>query len=148
MIERLFGLFQRLIALFKKKGKPLEEPVEKEKAKEINLKDICADDPEAFDALYGNVFFTPWLINLSMDGEAEKGHFMIAGMLAIYAGDVEKVKEYFGKDSELTGRKWKILEPGIAERAVKKAQEYYAVVLKKEEERKRKKEEGERKTKI
>jgi len=75
-----------------------------------------------------------------MKSAVEKGKFRIAGGLAIWKGDVEKVKEYFKKDSELTGRKWKILEPGMAERAVKKAQEYYAQVLKEEEKGKKEKE--------
>jgi hypothetical protein len=60
------------------------------------------------------MFLTPWLIRETMESAAEKGNFRIAGGLAIWMGNVEKVKEYFGKDSKLTGRKYKILEPGIA----------------------------------
>jgi len=104
---------------------------------EPDLKKICMDDPEAYEALFDTMFLTPERIGKSSEeaaGEAEKceerggivgaaANYRIAGGLAIYEGDVEKVKRYFGKYAELTGRKVKILE--IPERAVEKAREYY-----------------------
>ena len=126
-------MFNRLFKLFKKKEeKPLEKPAEKkEEVKPPELKVICADDPEAYEALNNTMLVYPRGISVSMKEATEKGDFFTAGQLAIYKGDVEKVKEYFGKYAELSGRKLKILE--IPERAVKKAQEYYAKSLKEKE---------------
>ena len=104
---------------------------------EPDLKEICKDDPEAYEALYDTMLLSPELAGKSSDDAAreaekqeEKGDiigaaakYRIAGGLAIYEGDIEKVKEYFGKYAELTGRSMKILE--IPERAVEKAREYY-----------------------
>ena len=104
-------------------------PVSDEEKKKVDLipdlEDFCGDDREVYEALYNTMLLTPWRIHdVSMEEAAEKGNFMTAGGLAIYEGNVEKVKEYFGKHCELMGVKLKILE--IPERAVKKAQEYYA----------------------
>ena len=104
---------------------------------EPDLKKICSDDPEAYEALYDTMFLTPDRIGKSSGeaaGEAEKreeegdivgaaANYRIAGGLAIYEGNIEKVKRYFGRYAELTGRSMKILE--IPERAVEKAREYY-----------------------
>ena len=106
----------------KQKEKTPKEPEEKE-TKKTELEIVCADDPEAYEALYTTMFLYPWKIKESIGEVAEKGDYAIAGGLAIYKGDVEKVKEYFSKYAELTGKRLKILE--IPERAVKKAQEYY-----------------------
>ena len=104
---------------------------------EPDLKEICKDDPEAYEALYDTMLLSPELAGKSSDdaaSEAEKqeekgdiigaaAKYRIAGGLAIYEGDIEKVKRYFSKYAELTGRSMKILE--IPERAVEKAREYY-----------------------
>ena len=125
-------MFNRVFKQFKKKEKkPLEKPSEKkEEEKPPDLKVICADDPDAYEALYDTMFSDPRKIGVSMEEAVKKGDFRTAGGLAIYTEDIEKVKEYFGKYAELTGRKLKILE--IPERAVKKAQEYYTKCLKEE----------------
>ena len=131
---RLFDWFRR-----RRKAPEAEKSSEKEGVEkaEPDLKAICSDDPEAYKALFDTMFLTPDRIGKSSDdaaGEAEKreeegdivgaaANYRIAGGLAIYEGDVEKVKRYFGKYAELTGRKVKILE--IPERAVEKAREYY-----------------------
>lgn len=90
---------------------------------EPDLEEFCGDDREVYEALSRTMFLTPWLILDSMEEAAQRGDYMTAGGLAIYEGDVEKVKQYFGKYAEIKGRKLKILQ--IPERAVKKAQEYY-----------------------
>ena len=125
-------LFNRLFKLFKKKReKPLEKPSEKKEEEKLpDLKVICADDPEAYEALYDTMFLDPGKLGISMKKAAKGGHFEIAGGLAIYAGDVKKVREYFGKYAKLSGRKLKILK--VPERAVKKAQQYYVQFKKRE----------------
>ena len=104
---------------------------------EPDLKEICKDDPEAYEALYDTMLLSPELIGKSSgevaeeaEKQEEKGDifgaaakYRIAGGLAIYEGDIEKVKEYFGKYAEISDRNMKILE--IPKRAVEKAREYY-----------------------
>ena len=104
----------------KRERKPLKE--EKKEEKKTELQVICAGDTEVYEALRYTMLLKPWKIENSMEEAAESKNFWLAGSLAIYAGNVEKVKEYFRKD----GRKWEILEPGITEKAVMKAQQYYA----------------------
>jgi len=122
-------LFNRLFRLFKKKReKPLEKPLERPlkkrgEKKPPDLEDYRAIDPGACEALYDTMLLYPRKIEISMKEAAKKGGFFTAGQLALYAGDVKKVKEYFGKYAKLSGRKLKILE--IPERAVKLAQQYY-----------------------
>ena len=116
-------MFKRLLFKSKRK-KPLKTSLEK-KVERTSLELICADDPEAYEVLRDTMLFNPRLIKESIEEAAKKRDFFTAGQLALYAGDVEKVKKYF----ELSGRKLKILE--IPERAVKKAQQYYAEQTKK-----------------
>ena len=104
----------------KRERKPLKE--EKKEEKKTELQVICAGDTEVYEALRYTMLLKPWKIENSMEEAAQEGNLWLAGGLALYLGNVEKVKEYFRKD----GRGWKILEPGMAEKAVKKAQEYYA----------------------
>lgn len=112
--------------LFKRRAKTEKEPAavlpspRREETKLPDLEAVCGDDSEVYEALQDTMFLTPWRLTETMEEAAEKGSYMTAGGLALYKGDVEKVKEYF----RLTGRKLKILE--IPERAVEKAQEYYA----------------------
>lgn len=117
---------------FKGKGKedknPKTEQVIEKKIIKTELRTICADDLEVYEALRTTMLLDPKKIENSMEEIVEKGKYAIAGGLAIYKGDVEKVKEYFSKYAEQTGKKLKILE--IPERAVEKAQEYYAKYLK------------------
>lgn len=54
--------------------------------------------------------------------------YQIAGGLAIYEGDVEKVVEYFSKCEKLSGASYPILKN--PQKAVAKAQEYYEKFLK------------------
>jgi len=126
----------------KKETKELPE----EKVGVTDLEKLCLDSPDVFRALKNTMFLDPRKIDVSLEEalsnakELEKAKdtvraavwYKIAGGLAIYSGDVSKVKEYFGKYAKLTGKKPKILE--VTEEAVKKAQEYYQKYLKEKEE--------------
>lgn len=128
----------------KKKEETLgKKEVSREKEREkTDLGIICADDPEAYEALYDTMALDPRGSRTSMEEAVAKAEalektgditgacafFEIAGAKAIYEGNVKKVKKYFEKCAELKpDREWKILE--IPDRAVKKAQEYYAKYL-------------------
>ena len=125
----------------KKETKELPE----EKVGVTDLEKLCLDSPDVFRALKNTMFLDPRKIDVSLEEalsnakELEKAKdtvraavwYKIAGGLAIYSGDVSKVKEYFGKYAKLTGKKLKILE--VTEEAVKKAQEYYQRYLKEKE---------------
>lgn len=130
----------------KKKEEVKKEEVKKEEKTDLEI--LCADDREAYEALYQTMPLDPRGIKESMEEatiraeEFEKSGDLIeariwyeaAGRLAIYEGNVAKVKQYFGKCKKLfpnTG--YPILE--IPERAVKKAQEYYQKHLKEEEQK-------------
>ena len=125
----------------KKGGKPAEEA-----KKPTELEMLCGDDKETYEALLGTMFLDPRKTRTSMEEAAENAKkfekakdfvkartwYETAGGLAIYKGDVEKVKQFFGKCQELFPKSsYKILV--IAERAVAKAQEYYQKYLKEEE---------------
>jgi hypothetical protein len=130
----------------KKKAEETVEATRREKGKveEMSaLERICKGDEEIYRALRGTMFLDPRNIGVSMK-EAEKNAkdfekkgdkpkartwYGTAGGLAIYEGDVKKVKEYFGKCAELSSdNDYPILK--IPERAVNKAQEYYQKHLK------------------
>lgn len=117
------GLLKRLLRRTepaKEAGRLSTSAPKKQEIKLPELKAVCGDDSEVYEALCNTMLLTPWLLKVSMDEAAEKGDYMTAGGLALYEGNIAKVKEYFG----LTGKPLKILE--IPERAVDKAQEYYA----------------------
>jgi hypothetical protein len=134
------GVLDRL-----RKKKVEKETVEKKEAVETmsDLERVCSGDKEVYEALRGTIFLDPRNIEISMKdsekrakGLEKKGDklgartwYETAGGLAIYKGDVEKVKKYFGKCAELSpDSNYTILK--IPERAVSKAQEYYQKHLK------------------
>lgn len=136
---------------FKKFGKKKEEKIEEVKEATTDLEKLCGDDKELYQALYDTMPPDPRRSNVSMEEAAKEAKdfeksgnvlrarvsYHIAGGLAIYKGDVEKVKEYFGKCQELFPEgNYKILE--IPEKAVAKAQEYYQKRLKEEEKKEEK----------
>jgi hypothetical protein len=106
------------------------------------LEQLCGDDKETYEALFNTMFLDPRKIGVSMKEAAEnakkfekekdltraKVWYQIAGGLAIYEGDVEKVVEYFGKCEKLSGENYLILKN--PEKAVAKAREYYEKFLK------------------
>lgn len=120
--------------------KKVEEVIEeKEEVEEVSdLEKICEGDREVYEALRGVMFLDPRKVEVSLkeavkkakDFEKKKDNlrartwYEIAGGLAIYDGDADKVEKYFGKCAELAqDRDYPIVK--IPERAVNKAQEYY-----------------------
>jgi len=140
------------VSFFKKfirKKKEEAKVATPQEIKKTELEEICGDDKEVYEALKNTMYLDPRWVKKSIEeviSEAEKFEkskksgdlttakmwYEIAGGLAIWKGDVEKVKQCFGKCQELSpNEKYKILE--IPERAVAKAREYYQKYLKEEE---------------
>jgi tetratricopeptide (TPR) repeat protein len=128
-----------------RKKKVEEETIEREeKAEEMSdLEKICMGDKEVYEALRETMLLDPRKVEVSLkeaikkakDFEKQKNNlrartwYEVAGGLAIYEGDVEKVKKCFSKCVELSPESsYAILK--IPERAVSKAQEYYQKHLK------------------
>ncbi|MEM2916765.1 MAG: hypothetical protein QXN63_00195 [Candidatus Bathyarchaeia archaeon] len=123
--------------------KPKEAEVKTEVGTLTDLEKLCADDKEAYEALKHAMPLDPRKIKTTLQEATENAKkfekegntvkarwwYMVAGELAIYEGDVSKVKQIYGKLSKLTPNvSYPILE--VPERAVKKAQEYYQKFLK------------------
>jgi len=148
-----------IYAIFRRKKKKTKEqtptltkevkeqtPIPTEEVKEAtDLEKTCAGDKESYEALRESMFLDPRKADVSMKDSVEKAKsfekqgknveakawYEIAGGLAIYEGDVAKVKEYFSKCKELSPNSaYPIL--GIPKKAVNKAQEYYLKYLKEE----------------
>jgi hypothetical protein len=123
-----------------------EKTFEEKKEKDEDMTDFerfFMDDREVYEALRRTMFLDPRNQEVSMNDAEKKAKefekkgdrlraltwYEIAGRLAIYEGNVKKVKKYFGKCAELSpDRDYTILK--IPEKAVKKAQEYYQKYLK------------------
>jgi len=139
MVRLNMSIFSRL---FGKKTKKVEEKSTVESSLD-DFEEAFKNKPELADALKNTMFLDPRKIDITLKDAVSKAREMerkgdklraaiwyrIAGGLAIYKGDVSKVKEYFGKYSKLTGKSLKILE--IPEECVKGAQKYYAKYLEK-----------------
>jgi hypothetical protein len=122
----------------KKEEKQLEE------VKPTDLERICGDDKEIYKALEHTMFLDPRKVGMSIDDAAEKAaefekkgdnvqanvYYHIAGGLALWKGDVAKVKQYFGKCAKFSPEMDCELITKIPERAMAKAQEYYREFLK------------------
>ena len=92
-----------------RKEEKTSKKMEKMEKTEPDLKAICMDDPETYEALYDTMFLTPEMIGKSSREVAEEAerrekkgdmigaaaYYRMAGGLAIYEGDVEKAKEYY-----------------------------------------------------
>jgi len=134
-------ILDKLSSFRKRKKEEVVVEVE-EKIEPTELEKFCKNDLELYEALKDTMLLDPRKVNMSLKdviskakkAEKEKNNLMasiwykIAGGLAIYEGDVSKVKELFGKYAKLTGKNLKILE--MPDKAVKKAQEYYEKYLK------------------
>lgn len=132
-----------LLDFLKRKRKEENVKVEVEPREVLTeLEKLCGDDKETYEALINTMFLDPRRIKVSMKDAAEnakkfekekdlikaKVWYQIAGGLAIYEGDVEKVVEYFSKCEKLSGVNYLILKN--PEKAVAKAREYYEKFLK------------------
>ncbi|RJS70025.1 hypothetical protein CW693_00725 [Candidatus Bathyarchaeota archaeon] len=131
-----------LLDLFRRKKKEEKIPENTEKEPSLTeLEQICQNNREVYEALYNTMFLDPRKVDVSLKEAVEKAKtfekakdllrakmwYEIAGGLAIYKGDVKKVKEYFSKCEKISGKKYPILNN--AEEAVAKAQEYYKKYL-------------------
>lgn len=128
------------LKLFKPKK---AEEVKVEVGTLTDLEKICSDDKEAYEALKRTMPLDPRKIKMTLqeamenakkfekDGDMVKANwwYMVAGGLAIYEGDVSKVKQIYGKLGKLMpNASYPILK--VPEKAVKKAEEYYKKFLK------------------
>lgn len=133
----------KIFKRFRKEREEAPTPVG-QAIKKTELEEICGNDKEVYEALLWTLHFDPrrlGTIEKAVKKAEESGNPMEArnwyhqaGQLALYQGNIGKVKQFFGKCKELfPAGHYKILE--IPERAVAKAQEYYERYLKEEEEK-------------
>jgi len=127
----------------KSQEKPEQQEV-KEATEPTELEEFFRGEPEVYEALKDLIFLDPRKVKISINDAEDKakelkkakddlraaGWYRIAGSLAIYEGNVHKVKDYFSKYAKLTGKNPKILEN--PELSVKRAQDYYKAFLGKE----------------
>lgn len=80
------------------------------------LEELCRNDKGVYEALFDTMFLDPRKTGVSMEEAADKAKtfeknkdllnarvwYEIAGAMAIYEGNVKKVKEYFGKCEKLS----------------------------------------------
>jgi len=133
-----------LLDRFRRKAKK-KQVAEVEKIT-TDFEEFCGKDKDVYEALHKIMFLDPRKIKVPMSEAEEKAKLFekqedvqeariwydIAGGLAIYEGDVEKVKRYFGKSAKLSSESdYPILK--IPEKAVRKAGEYYRKIFKEEE---------------
>jgi len=136
-----------LLDRFRKKAET--KPVEEVKKTTTDFEEFCGKDKDVYEALHKIMFLDPLKIKVSMSEAEEKAKLFekqknvqgarmwydIAGGLAIFHGDVENVKKYFGKSAKLSPESnYPILK--IPEKAVRKAGEYYRKIFKEEDIRK------------
>jgi len=127
-------------------AKTSEKGKEKGKASAVTatdlttLEQICGSDKETYQAL-SYMFLDPRKIEVSLKeafdnakkAEKEKDltsarmWYEVAGGLALYQDDTEKVVEYYGDAERVTGEKYLIVNN--SDKAVAKAQEYYKKYL-------------------
>jgi hypothetical protein len=125
----------------------MAKPVQKasEKPRLTDLEEICGEDKEVYGALFETMYLDPRKIRYTADEVLRKAKefekqknahrarvfYDMAGGLAIYEGNVAKVKLFFGKSAKLNpDYPYPILN--VTERAVAKAKEFYEKHLKEE----------------
>jgi hypothetical protein len=127
-------------------AKTSEKGKEKSKASAVTttnlttLEQICGTDKDTYQAL-SYMFLDPRKIDVSTKDALDKAKkaekekdltsarmwYEVAGGLAIYEDDTEKVAEYYGDAERITGEKYLIVNN--PDKAVAKAQEYYKQYL-------------------
>jgi hypothetical protein len=133
-----------MVRLFGRKKK--EEKLEKqlEKVEKSKLDQVCGNDKEVCEALWHTMFYDPTKIDVTLEDAAKKAAafekeeesrrariwYHVAGGLALWKGDVSKVKRYFGKCAKLAPEMDYEMITKIPEKAVEKAQEFYKKFLK------------------
>lgn len=133
------GILDRLL---RRKKTEREKSPEKVEETTTELEKFLSNDKETYEALQRNMLLDPRKIEVSVKEAVEKAKefekkgdilrarvwYEVAGGLAIYEGDVKKVKEYFSKCAKLSPNiEYPILKN--TESAVQKAQEYYKKYL-------------------
>jgi hypothetical protein len=128
------------LAKTSEKGKEKSKATAETMKNLTSLEQICGNDRETYEAL-SVMFLDPRKIDVSMEqavdnakkAEKEKDvasarmWYHVAGGLAIYENNTEKVVEYFGDAERITGEKYLILT--VPDKTVAKAQEYYKQYL-------------------
>jgi hypothetical protein len=126
----------------------MAKPVQKtpQKPTLTDLEEICGEDKEVYGALVETMYLDPRKIRYTIDQAVERAKefekqknahrarvfYDIAGGLAIYEGNVAKVKLFFGKSAKLNpDYPYPILN--VIERAVARAKEFYKKHLKEEQ---------------
>lgn len=123
----------------RKEGDKKKKDAAKGNMEEVTeLQQLCGDDKETYQALIGTMFLNPSKIETSMKDAADEAKkfekakdfvkattlYEIAGGLALYEGDVDKVVEFFSECEKLSSnKKYPILKN--PEKAVAIAQKYY-----------------------
>lgn len=129
---------------FKGEKKEAGEKALPEKAGITDLEKICGGDKEVCGALWTTMFYDPRKIGTTLDDAAKKAAdyekkdddqqarmwYHVAGGLALWKGDVARVKQYFGKCATIAPEMNYKLITKIPEKAVEKAQEFYSKFLK------------------
>jgi len=102
------------------------------------LQQLCGDDKETYEGLVNTMFLNPSKIDTTMEDAAENAkksekakdlvkartQYEVAGGLALYKGDVDKVVEYYSQCQRISpDKEYQILKN--PEKAVAIAQEYY-----------------------
>jgi hypothetical protein len=129
---------------FRGKKKEVPEEARSENVGMTDLDKICGDDKEVCQVLWHTMFYDPRKIAATLDdatkkaadfekkGDKERARmwYHIAGGLALWKGDVAKVKQYFGKCATMAPEMdYKPITEN-PEKAVEKAQEFYREHLK------------------
>ncbi len=129
------------VGSFLRKKKEIE--VEQQEIPVTDLENICGEDKEVCTALWHTMFLNPRKIKATLaeatkkaaefekkeDTNMARTWYHIAGGLALWKGDTEKVKKYFSKCAKLAPEMGYETILKIPERAVEKAQEYYKKYL-------------------
>jgi hypothetical protein len=145
----------KILKLFHRRKKEEKEKVEVVVRQPPELKLICGDDDEVYKALEETLLLNILSLpskEFSMEEALERARareeaaraekeetedlrvgleYRMAGQIALFKGDIEGVKRFFGKAQKLTGKRYLIL--AVAERAIEKAQEYYELLKTKSE---------------
>lgn len=137
------GILNRLRGKDKQES-DVKTPVTLEKASRKSiLEEICSNDKQSYLALQTTMNLDPNKLEVTEKEALEKAKgfekekdairarvwYEVAGAIAIYEGDVKKVKQYFEKCAELSpNRKYPILKN--TKKAVEKAQKYYKKISK------------------
>ena len=132
------GILDRILG----RKKTVEKSPGKVDETTTELEKFLAGDKETYEALQKTMLLDPRKVEASIKDAVEKAKeaekqgdalrakvwYEVAGSLAIYEGDVKKVKECFNKCAQLSpNTQYPILKN--TEKAVQKAQEYYKKYL-------------------